>query len=173
MRKLSGKQKRFINEYLIDTNATQAAIRAGYSQKSARYAARDLLARQQIKNEIQDRLAILDKAKVCTIQEVMEYLTAVMRGETTSTVIMVVGRGGGVTEAQYIEKPPSMVERLRAAELLGKRYGLFNNTFEIESAIPVVIVGSSELDDSNTVFNNYLPGACTDNAERSKNNGKG
>lgn len=135
-------------------------------KKSARYAARDLLARQQIKDEIQDRLDILDKAKVCTIQEVMH-------GETTSTVIMVVGRGGGVTEAQYIEKPPSMVERLRAAELLGKRYGLFNNKFEIESAIPVVIVGSSELDDSNTVFNNYLPGACTDNAERSKNNGKG
>lgn len=89
MRKLSDKQKRFINEYLIDTNATQAAIRAGYSQKSARYAARDLLARQQIKDEIQDRLAILDKAKVCIIQEVMEYITAVMRGETTSTVIVV------------------------------------------------------------------------------------
>ena len=86
MRKLTEKQKRFINEYLIDTNATQAAIRAGYSRKSARYTARDLLSRPQIAKEIQEQLAIIDIAKVCTIQEVMEYLTAVMRGETTSTV---------------------------------------------------------------------------------------
>lgn len=173
MRKLSDKQKRFINEYLIDTNATQAAIRAGYSQKSARYAARDLLARQHIKDEIQEQLAIIDSAKVCTIQEVMEYLTAVMRGETTSTVIVLIGRGSGVTEAQYIERPPSMAERLRAAELLGKRYGLFNSKLELESAIPVVIAGSADLEDGNTVFNNYLPDGCTGGVEQEAANGKG
>ena len=173
MRKLTEKQKRFINEYLIDTNATQAAIRAGYSRKSARYTARDLLSRPRIVKEIQEQLAIIDSAKVCTIQEVMEYLTAVMRGETTSTVIVLIGRGSGVTEAQYIERPPSMAERLRAAELLGKRYGLFNSKLELESAIPVVIVGSADLEDGNTVFNNYLPDGGTGGVEQEAANGKG
>lgn len=173
MNKLTEKQKRFVNEYLIDTNATQAAIRAGYSCKSARYTARDLLARPQIAKEIHDQLALIDNAKVCTIQEIMEYLTSVMRGEATSTVIVVVGCGGGVTEAQFIEKPPAMAERLRAAELLGKRYGLFNNKLELESEIPVVIVGSTELEDGGTVFNNYLPVGHTGKEEQEADNGKG
>ena len=103
----------------------------------------------------------------------MEYLTAVMRGETTSTVIVLIGRGSGVTEAQYIERPPSIAERLRAAELLGKRYGLFNRKLELESAIPVVIVGSADLEDGNTVFNNYLPDRGTGGVEQEADNGKG
>lgn len=173
MRKLTDKQKRFVQEYLIDPNATQAAIRAGYSQKSARYIARDLLERPQITKEIQDQLAVIGNAKVCTIQEIMEYLTAVMRGEAVSTVIVVVGRGGGVTQAQYIEKTPSMAERLRAAELIGKRYGLFNNKTDVECPIPVVIVGGSELDDGNTMFNNYLPNRHIEGAKQETDSDKG
>ena len=48
---------------------------------------------------------------------------------------------------EVIEKPPDMRERLKAAELLGKRYGLFTDKMDVSGAVPVVIVGDDQLED--------------------------
>ena len=77
----------------------------------------------------------------------MEYLTSVMRGESTASVVVVEGYGDGCSEAKIIEKPPDEKERLKAAELLGRRFGLFTNNVNIGGPIPVVISGGEDLED--------------------------
>ena len=64
--------------------------------------------------------------------EVLRYLTAVMRGESTAEEIVVEGTGDGCSEARTMEKAPSEKERLKAAELLGKRYALFTDKVETD-----------------------------------------
>lgn len=64
--------------------------------------------------------------------EVLRYLTAVMRGESTSEEIIVEGIGDGRSKARKLEKTPSEKDRLKAAELIGKRYGLFTDKIETD-----------------------------------------
>ena len=68
---------------------------------------------------------------MATATEVMEYLTSVMRGESTAEVVVVEGLGDGCSEARRFKKAPDEKERLRAAELLGKRFGLFKDKVEV------------------------------------------
>lgn len=70
MRKLSSKQERFIEEYLVDLNATQAAIRAGYSAKTARQIGEQLLR----KPEVQQRIAEAQKARSERTQVDVDYV---------------------------------------------------------------------------------------------------
>ena len=70
--------------------------------------------------------------KIADAQEVIEYLTAVMRGKSNAEEIVVEGIGDGCSEARTIEKGPSEKERLKAAELLGKRYALFTDKVETD-----------------------------------------
>ena len=132
MTKLTAKQQRFCDEYLIDLNATQAAIRAGYSEKNARNIASENLAKPNIREYIDNRLAEKEKALIADQDEVLKYLTSVMRGESVSTEIVVEGTGDGCSEARKMEKEPSEKERLKAAELLGKRYGLYTEKVEAD-----------------------------------------
>lgn len=127
--KLTAKQKRFVQEYLIDLNATQAAIRAGYSKKSAHSIGPENLEKPEIKQAIEEKLKQIDEEKTADAKEVMEYLTSVMRGESQSEVLSLCGSG----RQEIIEKRPEEKDRLKAAELIGKRYGLFTDRFQIES----------------------------------------
>ena len=81
--KLTQKQRRFIDEYIISGNATQAAIKAGYSKKTAAVTATENLRKPNIKAEIEKRNAEIQSEKTADMTEVMEYLTSVMRGEQT------------------------------------------------------------------------------------------
>ena len=65
--------------------------------------------------------------------EVLRYLTSVMRGESTSEVVVVVGEGDGYSSAKRVSKNPDEKERTRAAELLGKRYGSFTDRVEMDA----------------------------------------
>lgn len=132
---MNARQKRFCDEYLIDCNATQAAIRAGYSEKSAKQTGQRLLTFVDLKTYIDKRLAELHSEKTADAQEVLEYLTAVMRGKSSASVLSM--RGDGCQEV--IEKPPDEKERLKAAELIGKRYGMFKDNVNVDLE-PVVIV---------------------------------
>lgn len=131
MAKLTDKQKRFCDEYLIDINATQAAIRAGYSKKTARKIGQENLTKPDIKQYISRRMAEKESALIANQDEVLKYLTSVMRGKSQSTEIVVEGLGDGVSEAREIQKSPSEKDKLRAAELLGKRYGMFKDKVEV------------------------------------------
>lgn len=80
MAKLTAKQQRFCDEYLIDLNATQAAIRAGYSPKTARMIANENLTKPYIKEYIEKRMAEKEKELIADQDEVLKYLTSVLRG---------------------------------------------------------------------------------------------
>lgn len=132
MAKLTAKQQRFCDEYLIDLNATQAAIRAGYSPKTATVIATENLRKPNISEYIEKRMAEKEKELIADQDEVLKYLTAVMRGKSVSEVVVVEGVGEGCSEARTMEKAPDEKERLKAAELLGRRYGLYTDKIEAD-----------------------------------------
>ena len=133
---MTEKQKLFADEYLIDLNATRA-YRAVYKNiKNDGVARRNgsrLLTNADIKKYIDDRLEEIHNEKTADAQEVMEYLTSVLRGESTSEEIVVEGLGDGCSEARTMEKRPSEKDRLKAAELLGKRFGLYTDKVEMDA----------------------------------------
>lgn len=141
---MTAKQKRFCDEYLIDLNATQAAIRAGYSKKAAQAIGAENLTKPVIKQYIEQRMQEKEDALIAGQNEVLKYLTSVLRGESEASVVVVESTGDFTSEARIIKKPPDEKERLKAAELLGKRYGLYTDKVEASGAIPVVIVDDIE-----------------------------
>ena len=140
---MNARQKRFCDEYLIDCNATQAAIRAGYSKKAAKQVGQKLLTNADLKMYIDEQLERLHSEKTANAQEVLEYLTSVMRGESSSSVVSLCGDGCQMV----VEKPPDEKERLKAAELIGKRYGMFKDNVDVNGTVPVVISGGDLLED--------------------------
>ena len=132
---MTEKQKRFCDEYLIDCNATRAYKTVYQNVKSdevARKAGSRLLTNVDVKNYIADRMEEIHNEKTADAQEVIEYLTSVLRGESTAQDIVVEGTGDGCSEARTMEKAPSEKEKLKAAELLGKRYALFTDKVETD-----------------------------------------
>lgn len=131
---LTDKQKKFIEEYLIDMNGTRA-YRAAYptvkNDETAGAAACRLLKNVKVKKVVDPILESLSSDRVATLEEVLVYLTSVMRGESTAEVVVVEGLGDGCSEARRLKKSPDEKEKLKAAELLGKRYGLFKDKVEV------------------------------------------
>lgn len=135
---LTQKQRRFIDEYIISGNATQAAIKAGYSKKTAAVTATENLRKPNIKAEIQARNAEIQSEKTADMTEVMEYLTSVMRGEQTESVATSKGVFSGVEV--------SAKDRIKAAELIGKRNGAWTDKKELSGDLNIDI-GVGDYDD--------------------------
>ena len=144
---LNDKQQRFCDEYLIDLNATQAAIRAGYSKKTAYSQGQRLLKHAEAKIYIEARMAEKEKELIADQDEVLKYLTNVLRGKSLSEIVVVENIGDFTSEARLLQKAPDEKERLKAAELLGKRYNLFSDKMKVDVAMPVVIGGDDGLED--------------------------
>lgn len=154
---LNKRQKKFCEEYLIDLNATQAALRAGYSPKTAYSSGQRLLKDVEISNYINTITDALQSDRIASVEEVMQTLTRVMRREEKESVVTTVkkrksyfnteGRkvSAEVEEPVITEIPTKVADVNRAAELLGKRYSLFTSNVKIEGALPVVIV--DDMDD--------------------------
>ena len=138
--KLTEKQKRFCDEYLIDLNATQAAIRAGYSKKTANRIATENLSKPVIKEFIDKRLKQLEDERIAKADEVLKYLTKGMRQELMEEVVVTEGTGDGCSEARTITKTISLKDSNKCAELLGKRYRLFTEKIEVDGVQQVQIV---------------------------------
>ena len=132
------KQKRFCDEYLIDLNATQAAIRAGYAESTAAKASDWINASAQEKpssdfnpdmaNYIRQRMAEKDEKLIARQDEVLKYLTRVMRRQEVDYGTNVVSDGEGTSRVEITQLPTKVADASRAAELLGKRYGLFDGS---------------------------------------------
>ena len=137
---MTDKQKRFCDEYLVDFNATQAAIRAGYSIKSAKQIAQQNLTKLDLKEYIEKRIAEKQSQLIATQDEVLQYLTSVLRGEQKEQTLKMAGVGFQEVEEINI----STKDRLKAAELLGKAYGAFRDKVDVSGAIPVVIIDDLE-----------------------------
>lgn len=140
---MTPRQQKFCDEYLISGNATEAAIKAGYSRKTAKQTGSENLSKPDLRAYIDEQLAKIHSAKIADAEEVMKYLTSVMRGKHTEQVLKLVGEGvQTVTDIDVSAK-----ERLKAAELIGKRYGLFTEKVGLEGAVPVIITGDDQLED--------------------------
>lgn len=132
---MTEKQKIFADEYIIDLNGTRAYKIAYSNIKNDNVAAArasKLLKMSEIKMYIQKRLDELASKRVAKQQEIMEYLTSVLRGKNESEVIVVEGCGDGMSQAVKVKKTPDERERLKAAELLGKRYGMWKEKLEVK-----------------------------------------
>lgn len=132
------KEQIFCDELLSDAefNKTLAYKKAYPNVKNdnvAAAAASRLMNKPEIKEYIDKQLAELHNERTADAQEVLEYLTSVLRGESFSSEIVVEGIGDGCSEARTIEKPPSEKERLKAAELLGKKYGLYTDKVDVNN----------------------------------------
>lgn len=138
--KLTQKQQRFVDEYIISGNATQAAIKAGYSKKTAAVTATENLRKPNIKAAIEKRNEEIKSAKTADMQEVMEYLASVMRGEQTESV----ANAKGI----YDNVPVSAKDRIKAAELIGKRHGAWTDKKEISGNMNIDI-GMGDYDEDN------------------------
>ena len=142
---LTLKQQRFADEYIISGNATQAAMLAGYSKKTARSIGQENLTKPDIKKYIDERLEELESSKIAKQDEVLQYLTSIMRGLETEQTLR--GMGEGMQAIDDIEV--SAKDRIKAAELLGKRYAMWTEKQEVTGDIAVTFIDDigSELDD--------------------------
>jgi phage terminase small subunit len=132
---MNARQKKFCDEYLIDCNATQAAIRAGYSPKTAYSIGEENLKKPELKAYIDEQLELLHSKRTADAQEVLEYLTSVMRGEHTEQTLQLVGDGvQTITDIDVSAK-----ERLKAAELIGKRYGMFKDNINLGESKVILV----------------------------------
>ena len=126
---LTEKQKRFIDYYIETANATESAKRAGYSEKTAKNIGAENLTKLNI--FIQEKLKQKEDSRIASQDEVLQYLTKVMRGE----------------EKDQFGLDASLQDRTKCAELLGKRYGTFKEKLDVGGAVPVIISGDDELED--------------------------
>lgn len=126
---LTPKQKAFADYFIELGNATEAAIRAGYNKKTARQIGSMNLTKVDIKQYIDERLAKIEDERIAKGEEVLQYLTKVMRGE----------------EKDQFGLDASLQDRTKAAELLGKRYRLFTEKIEVDGVQQVQIV--DDIDD--------------------------
>lgn len=133
--KLTLKQKRFADEYIISANATAAAIKAGYSKKTARSIGQENLTKPDIKAYIDERLEKLESEKIATQEEVLQYLTSIMRGDQQEKTLISVGEFG----QKIVDIDVGAKDRIKAAELLGKRYKLFTDKVEMDVSSDVTI----------------------------------
>lgn len=108
-KELTEKQKAFCEEYLIDLNGTKAAIRAGYSEKTARSIATENLTKPDIANYIKELIEGKRNERIASQDEVLEFLTKGMRGEIKD----------------QFDLEATFQDRIKCSELLGKRYGTF------------------------------------------------
>ena len=129
--KLTPKQQAFAEYYLQCGNASEAARLAGYSKRTAGSIGDENLTKPAIRQYIQEHMEAASGERIAKADEVMEYFTRVMRGE----------------EKDAFGLDVSISDRNKAAEALGKRYGLFTEKINIGGAVPVVISGDAELED--------------------------
>lgn len=147
MTKLTEKQKRFADYYIETGNGTEAAKKAGYKGKNLNRIAAENLSKLDIKNYIDEKLEEMSSKRIASANEVMELLTSAARGELEEEVVVVEGEGDGCSMARTIKKQIGAKDRIKAAELLGKRYRLWTDKVEVKGMVPVMIVGEDELED--------------------------
>lgn len=121
--KLTKKERIFADEYVKTTNGTQSAITAGYSEKTARSKASQLLTKVNVRQYIDAVMNERSKNTIATADEVLEYLTRVVRGE----------------EKDAFGLDVSVADKTKAAELLGKRHMLFTDKVKLSAEVEIDI----------------------------------
>ncbi|GAK32010.1 phage terminase small subunit [Weissella oryzae SG25] len=115
--KLTEKQKRFADLYIKLGNATKAAIKAGYSNKTAAAIGAENLIKPNIKNYIETAMLKIESERIMTATEALEGITRIARGEELETVVVSTPMG-----AEAVKKPPDLKTRMSAYKEILKRY---------------------------------------------------
>lgn len=139
MSKLTPKQQAFVDIYIETGNATQSYIDAGYKATSRAVAeanARRLLANDSVKEFLQERMSEKDNDRIASQDEILSYLTSIMRGECIEQTLKGIGKGAQI----IVDIDVSAKDRIKAAELLGKRYAMWTDKQQVEGVVPVTIV---------------------------------
>lgn len=132
MQKLTVKQQKFADEYIISGNATQAALKAGYAKSSAQQTGSENLLKPVVKTYIEAQLKKIHDEKVDSQEQIMEFLSSVRRGEVTESV--------ATAKGVYDKVPVGARDRIKAAELIGKRYAMWTDKQDLTATInPVQI----------------------------------
>jgi len=121
-RRLTVKQQAFADYYIETGNATQSAIRAGYSKKTAAVIGSENIIKPNIKEYINDKLEEMASKRIMSAREALELLTGIANGEVTDNVVVSGGWG-----YEVIDKPPDINQRKDAAKELLKRYAVSRN----------------------------------------------
>lgn len=143
--KITIKQQTFADNYIKYGNATEAYLKAYTNVKkeaTARANGSRLLTNANVSEYIAERMEELKSERVADQQEILETLTAVLRGEVNGATL--IGMGMGEQDISEDMKP-SVAEKIKAAELLGKRYAMWTDKQQIVGLVPVTIV--NDLDD--------------------------
>lgn len=140
------RHEKFCHEYIKDMNATQAAIRTGYSEKTAKMQGSRLMTNDDIKLRVAElREAYLDE-NIMTAKQVEYELTRIALGLSNEKHVVIEGTGDGYSVARIIDKPPDEKSRLKALELMAKRHRILSGDTTIDIK-PVIIVGGDDIAD--------------------------
>lgn len=129
--KLTARQKAFADYYIECGNASEAARRAGYKGNNLNNIASENLAKLGIRSYIDERMKEIESKSIATAEEVLRFLTSTMRGEVNDQFGL----------------DPSLQDRLKASELLGKRHRLFTDKIEQSGTVEVVFNNEQDLED--------------------------
>lgn len=165
MAKLTEKQQRFVDEYLIDLNATQAAIRAGYSARTANEQGSQNLAKLSIQQAIAERMAerskrtginqdrvVLELAKIAFVKmtDLVDSQGRIRESAADDDLACIESIKYKESESDTgasVEREVKIASKLKALELLGKHLGMWNDKIDVNITQPVVISGSDDLED--------------------------
>ena len=165
MAKLTEKQQRFVDEYLIDLNATQAAIRAGYSVKTANEQGSQNLAKLSIQTAIAEKMAarsrrtgvnqdrvVLELAKVAFVKmtDVVDSNGRIREDASDDDLSCIESIKYKESDNEFggsVEREVKIGSKLKALELLGKHLGMWNDKLDVNVTQPIVIMGGDDLED--------------------------
>lgn len=146
--KLTLKQQRFADEYIICGNATESAKKAGYSEKTARSIGQRLLTNVDIREYLQKRMEELQDEKILTQKQILVMLSEIASGQATETAVVttkvgvlkedpISGKSVKVYDEipQLVEYPTKNSDRNKALELLGKRYAMWTDKQEVSANV--------------------------------------
>lgn len=165
MAKLNARQQRFVEEYLIDLNATQAAIRAGYSVKAAQEKGSQLLSNVMVQQAVSEKMAerskrtgvnqdriVLELAKIALVK-MTDLVDSHGRIKDTATeddlacIESIKYKASESDTGSSVEREVKLASKLKALELLGKHLGMWNDKLNVNVSLPVVISGEDKLED--------------------------
>jgi phage terminase small subunit len=162
---LTEKQKQFVEEYLIDLNATQAAIRAGYSAKTADQQGSRMLTNVKVQQAIAERMAerskrtgvnqdrvVLELAKIAFVKmtDIVDSNGKIRDDATEDDLSCIEGikyKHSDTDTGYSVEREVKIGSKLKALELLGKHLGMWNDKLDVNIAQPIVITGADDLED--------------------------
>lgn len=143
---MTPKQLKFCQEYVASGNATEAAIKAGYSKKTARFIGAENLTKPYIKSYIDDLNQKIESEKIATAAEMQQILTSIIRQELKEETIIVEGSGDGYSEGRIMDKKPSHKDVINAIDKLCRMQGVYDNSANISVMVPV-FTGEGNLED--------------------------